>query len=533
MKKIKSLFPDKRKNIINLVFSAVFSVCITAGRQLENHGSVSFFHPAALTALIIICTGVFFVMSIADRHFEKICIHPDNNPEKKEVPKKMFFLTWGAFIVSYIPVLLASWPGFFCYDAETESYEVFTFKYSNHHPIMHELLLGNILRLGNKVFGSYNAGITIFVIMQMIVMSCIFAYLLTTLYRYGAGRIRLIVSFVFLAFFPTVQMFMVCTAKDVLFTGGIILFITLLIRTLHEKTSPFLLFISVCMMLFFRNNGIYILPVFCVLVFILEKRLRRILPVMIAGIVFYLIITQALIAFLPVKRGEKGEMLSVPMQQLARVHMLGKDAFTDEDLEILYSMIPEVILENYNPKLADNIKVNFLEDNFKADPGKYASLWVRTFFKKPGLYLDAFGIMTDGYWYLSAPVTGYEGYKVGNELYGESAYFQFMIETPGTSEPLLKGLNGFYKSLSLDIKWQRIPVLSLILLPSFYIWLFAFSYAGILKEKKNAFRTVFWIPALLFLTMLLGPIALVRYALPFYLMVPVFLAPEVLKDVSQ
>ena len=64
--------------------------------------------------------------------------------------------------------------GFFCYDAETESYEVFTFKYSNHHPLIHQLLLGNCLRLGYRLFGNYNAGVTLYVIFQMIVMSAVF-----------------------------------------------------------------------------------------------------------------------------------------------------------------------------------------------------------------------------------------------------------------------------------------------------------------------------------------------------------------------
>lgn len=521
----KDIFKDKRKKVCNLVFSAAFSGCTVAGWQLENRGYTDLTSYAFWFVLLIIFFAVFLIMSLSDRFFKKASCHV----EKKDVSKKAFFLTWAAFFVSYVPALLASMPGFFCYDAETESYEVFTFKYSNHHPIIHELLLGNLLRLGNRLFGTYNAGITIFVLLQMMVMSCILAYLLTTLCRYGLGKVRLTVSFVFLALFPTVQMFMVCTAKDVLFSGGIILFITLLIRAAHEKASPYLLFVSVCMILFFRNNGIYIMPLFCILVFFLEKRLRKILPVLITGIVFYLVVTEALIAFLPVKRGEKGEMLSVPMQQLARVHSLDRDSFSEEELEILYSMIPEVILENYNPKLADNIKVNFLEDNFKADPGKYALLWANTFLKKPGIFFDAFGIMTDGYWYLSAPITGYEGYKVGNEIYSESAYFQFMIETPGVAKPVLAGLNRFYKSLSLDISWQKIPVLSIILLPSFYIWVFLFSYNEAIKEKKNIFRTVFWLPALLILTMLLGPIALVRYALPFYLMIPVYLAPEALR----
>lgn len=73
------------------------------------------------------------------------------------------------------------------------------------------------------------------------------------------------------------------------------------------------------------------------------------------------------------------------MQQLARTHAEAKECFSEDDLEVMYTLIPEVILQNYRPKLADTIKVNFLEDNFLAQPGKYFDLWLRMGLKRPDI----------------------------------------------------------------------------------------------------------------------------------------------------
>ncbi len=507
----------KSENVINFIWSAVFGACIANGMRLEK--TIDEKIPSIVYFLIWLAVGTvtFFIMSKFDKRIKD---RPYPNLQAP-FPKKFFITLLVSFFILYIPALLAAFPGFFCYDANTESYMVFTFKYSNHHPLVHELLLGNCLRVGYRLFGSYNAGVTIYVIFQMIAISAIFAFLLATLKQMNVKKPILIISFIFLAFFPTIQMFVVCTTKDVLFSAGIVIFTTALLRYIiaHQKSDLWILFASVCMILFFRNNGIYILPILSIVIFIFFKEHRKTLIPIMAGIVLYIVTIEALIALLPAKRGEQAEMLSVPMQQLARAYTLNKESFTQEELDTLYNIFPEVILERYNPKLADDIKFNFLEDNFKADKGRYIRLWWDIFRKNPGDYIDAFLIMTDGYWYPGTAIVGYEGKLINTITYGESAYFQYESEPPAVASPILKGLSSFYKSLSLDIKWQRIPMLNLILSPATYIWIFLFTTAIALKSK-NDMKLLFFMPLLLQLTLLLGPIALVRYALPFYLLMP-------------
>ncbi len=443
--------------------------------------------------------------------------------------KRSFRLYFTILVICFGITLLAAWPGFFCYDAETEVYEVFTFKYSNHHPIVHELILGNALRLGLKLFGTYQAGITMYCAIQGVILAAIYAHMMTSVLEAGAPKWAGLCGTLFLGLFPPVSMFAVCTTKDGLFCGGIVLFATVLFRIrrgLSEERSLktlMLILLSMVLILFFRNNGFYVLAAFAILILIFHRRRKRIFFMVIISCMLYLFMTEALIAYLPAKRGEMKEMLSVPMQQLARVHAEEREAFDKEDLEVLYTLIPEVILENYNPKCADPVKLNFLEDNFKADPGKYVYLWWKTFRKRPGLYCAAFWDLISGYLVPGEVITGYEGNQVGQMVYGESAYFQFSPDVPGEMHPVLTGLNKVYREISLNAEVQRMPVIGLILSPATWQWIFIAGMILLLIKRKKEALLPYEVPLLSFATVLLGPIALVRYVLFIVLLLPLVL----------
>ena len=448
-------------------------------------------------------------------------------PQKQRI--KEFFKYQILLIICTIPVWLAAWPGFFCYDAETEVYEVMTGKYSNHHPIVHELILGNAFRAGYRINGSYNTGLILYLAFQLIIMTAIFAYLLQTFKKLGVKRLGLVLTGLFLTVFPPVSIYLVCSAKDTLFTGGVMLLFTVFFRIekrlsfLPDKKTLFLLFIGTLLTTFFRNNGIYALALFAVLIFFFFRSYKKALIPIVAGMIVYVAVTEALIAALPAKRGELKEFLSVPMQQLARVYNEDREAYSEEDLETLYDLIPASILVNYDPDCADDVKVNFLEDNFKADKGRFISLYLRTFTKSPKEYFKAFWYMIDSYINPKAPVVGYEGNSIGQMTYGESAYFQHEIEPPCSAASLFPAYNSFLEKMSHDITWQQKPGWSLLMSPATYFLIYALAlFMQIIRKKKDRILR-YLIPLPVFLTVLLGPMALVRYVLYFLVLCPVFI----------
>ncbi len=509
-------------------FMLGLSAAMVAGAQLDAYGRVDFAFVGGYLAILVLALGGAPFCAWAIWKLQKQTPSPVAEPVKRTY----FYKIMAVLMLAYIPVLLAAWPGFFCYDAEVETYMVFTDKYSAHHPVAHVALLGWIMKIMYKIIPDYNFGIAVYLLLQMLVVSACLAYMIVFLRKSGVRRWIVNTGLVFLMFFPTVSMFVCCTTKDVYFSAGVILFTTLLLEMARdeeafwgERKKSILLFLSIMLVLLFRNNGIYALAVLLPFYFLIYRKWwKKSLVVLAAAFILFFVFNAVMNAVFHVKPGEKAEMLCVPMQQLARAHNEAKECFAPEDLEILYTLIPESILGNYNPKLADDVKVNFLEDNFKADPGKYISLWVRIGLKRPDIYVNSFLMNTYGYWYPDTILDGYRGRKIVTRYYEDSSYFMFETERPGSRKSLIPALEDFYEKISLEIYQQKVPVVSMLFSPGFWLWAYIFCalYLWKTKYKKQVFALA--LMGLILLTFLLGPIAIVRYVLYFFFGVPMLLA---------
>lgn len=512
-------------------FLLFFMGSMVVGAKLENVGSVDFteWQIYVVTVVTALAASPFFAAAV----YYLRCNKSAGKEEAGKNDRKYFVGVWVLLFLAYLPTFLASFPGFFIYDAEQEVYMVFTGKYSAHHPIMHVLLLGWILRIVYGLTKSYNAGIAVYTILQMLLVSGCFAYVMSWLRRINVKRSIRIAGIVFLALFPTVSMFVCCSTKDVLFSAGVLLVTTMLCRIAREgdafweqrgNKAGFVL--SVLMVLFFRNNGIYAMTLILLLFAAVYRRSwRKWLTTVFSAFLIFGTVTGGMKAVLHYSETEVAEMLCVPMQQLARVYNYERDSFLMEEQETMFELIPQMILEQYNPKLADDIKYNFLEDNFKSDPGKYFSLWFRKGLQYPDVYANSFLENTYDYWYPDAVLDGYTGKRVIEGVYyGESSYFAFETEMPGTRRHLLPWLERFYEKLSLEIYQQKLPVISMLFSVGFWHWAYAFLAFYLLVTKKKRLALSFSLMGALYLTVLLGPIALVRYVLYFYFAVPLLLA---------
>lgn len=521
-------------------FALCFWGSMAAGVRLDNYGEVDFADWKIWVAVLFAALATTPVLGWTVKCLESYGKRQGSARKDSETRlggKKYFFLVWGLLFLAYMIPFLASFPGFFTYDAETEVYMVFTEKYSAHHPMIHVVLLGWIIRAVYYVTKSYNAGIACYILLQMAGISACFAYMMNFLYN-AAGVRRWICNagICFLALFPTVSMFVCCSTKDGIFSGGVVLLTTLLLEMARDaesfwqkKSKKICFVVSIFLILAFRNNGVYALAVlFVPFAFLYRKIWRKWLISVLTAVLLFCVTTGVIGKVFHFVPGEIAEMLCVPMQQLARAYMQAEDSFTEEELETLFTLIPESILKNYNPKLADNVKVNFLEDNFKGSPGKYVSLWASVGLRHPDIYINSFLMNTYGYWYPDTVPDGYRGKTISQMKYGDSSYFAFETERPGERVHLLPALEDFYRKCSLEIYQQRVPVVSMLFSMGFWHWCYAFLvlYLMLSCHKKQAFS--FALIGLLYLTVLLGPIALVRYVLYFFFLAP--LVPALLFD---
>lgn len=515
------------------IFMFCFAGCMIAGAQLEMSGNVALFDWRLYVAAVFMAVASAPILAAVLRKLEEYALTAGASVSRR--PPSGNAYRWRIFVIlflSYIPTLLAAFPGFFTYDAEAEAYMVFTEKYSTYQPLLHVLLLGWTLRVIYFITRSYNAAILVYMLVQILVLSACFAYEISFLRQCGVRRWICSLGVLFLTLFPTVSMFVCCSTKDTLFSGGVVLLTTLLLELARDpdafwslRQKKILLSCAMLFLLFFRNNGIYALVVFLFFFAILHRRSwKKWFPTVAVTFLIYFVVFQVLVLAFHATKGPLAEMFCVPIQQLARVYVQAGDTLPAEDREVLFTLIPQIILEQYNPKLADTVKINFLEDNFRAAPMKYVSLWFRTGLKHFDIYVNAFLENTYGYWYPDTVLDGYRGIWTAGRQYGDSSYFAFSTDHPGRRMSLLPALEKFYEKISLEIYQQKIPVLSMLFSVGFWHWVYLCTAFYLLATgyKGQAFSLA---PiGLLYLTVLLGPIALVRYVLYLFFTVPLILA---------
>lgn len=532
----------KRRWILPGLFGTAFSFCMITGVQLDTRESVPFTDPlmwlAILAGAVVMTLSVRYFWDLIDGKQRERAVSRQKEGEATDQGEKRWnkFSGWllpsALIFVMYLPVFLAVYPGFFVYDAQDELMQVVTRSFSTHHPLVHVLMLGGIIQLVHKLTGSYNAGIACYTVFQMLVMAGIFGWCIRKLEKWGVGKGYRILTTLYFGLCPVLVMFSLCSAKDGLF-AGMLLIMTILLTELFKAPEEFwkqkgklllLLAASLGMMLL-RHNGFYAFAVFSVLTVIYLKKDRKKAALYFGGILAtYLVVSAGLTGILRADASENQEMLTVPISQMARVYQNRKEELPPEEKELLYQYLPQEALEHYTPKVSDGVKVHFNNQAYEADRGSFLKLWLKWGTENPFTYLNAWFMTSYGFWYPDTVIDVYRGNTVFTYTYEDSSYFGYEVEQPGTRQSKLPWLSEIYRRMSLEIFQQRIPVVSMVFSPGFLFWMSAFilcfwGYHGRWK-KVMALMPVM----LCWLTVLLGPTYLTRYVVYLWAVLPVILA---------
>lgn len=434
-----------------------------------------------------------------------------------------FLIVWGI-------VLLAVWPGFFVYDAQEEFNQVAQRRFTTHHPLLHVLLLGGIISAGNKLFGSYNAGIACYMIFQMTVLAVCFTWVLDSLRKKGAPLWLRVAGTLYFALFPVIQMYVLCSAKDTLYSAAMLAVILLLVRLAEEREAFFsgkknvaALAGALCLMALMRHNGLYILILLIPAMAALAGRKQWMRAALsgLCALILTLGVSAGLKTVFHAEDSENQEMLTVPIQQLARTWTLSPEVFTEEEEEVLFSFLPREALERYTPKLSDNVKISFNNAAYAQDSSAFWRLWLSIGGKAPASYLNAWLLTSYGFWYPDAVLDGYQGNTVFTFTYGESSYFGYETELPGQRHSFIPWLDALFEKMSLELFQQRVPVLSMLFSPGFLFWVYAAGIVFLVRCGRFRQAAAFLPAGLNWLTVLLGPTSLVRYVLIFWFALPV------------
>lgn len=532
--------PEKRSVWMAGIFSFLFSAALLFGARLDSVENVDIKDLGLWTALpvltVIFTVLVRFLWRLLDL-LKKKCMGEGADTDDKIAYVFEFakghddILSFLFLLVCWLPVFLAVYPGFFVYDAQDEYLQVATRVFSTHHPLVHVLLLGGIICGVHKLTDSYNLGIACYIIFQMVLAAGVFTFLLSFLRRKKVTRVLRIVGLVWLGLFPTVVMFTLCSAKDALFTLALLLLLICLWEMgageafFASKGWRLLYVCSGMAMMLLRNNGFYaFLVMIPILAFLFKKHWRQVLMLSVCAAAGCFLINGGLKMALHAQDNEYQELLTVPIQQLARAYQYAPEVFSGQDMDILYEVLDEEALSLYTPRLSDPVKYRFNNEAFAEDKAKYAGLWLRVGLKKPLIYLNAWWMTSYGFWYPDTVINVYGGNTVFTFTYKDNSYFGYEVEQPGVRESKIPWLDEVYRKLSLEVWKEKVPVISWLFSPGAMFWFYAFIFTWLLNNRRYEILYPFLPVFLLWLTVLLGPTYLPRYVLFFWYGLPLFLA---------
>ena len=448
---------------------------------------------------------------------------------------QVFFLCWAVLFVGWLPCFFAFYPGLYCYDLIWQWQMFASGSYSTHHSLIHTLFSGGVIELGKILFGSYERGLALHSLVQMLLLTGAMAFSLRYLAKIRVPRAVWLLIAGFYLLFPFFPVSGISTTKDILFGGLMLVVFVCLSDMVRERKIyrglPLAGFLVVLILMgLFRNNAVYGIAflVACLLlwalaVFVREKKKDEFLLKL--ALIFAVGILGMEGGFIGLKKGldaQQGsvaEMLSMPMQQMARTYVYHQEEMDENDLKELFSFIPEDNLSRYKYYVSDPVKSGtdqaYLEENL----GEFVKLWVRLGLQFPGEYLLAPVYNMMGLWYLGGDSSCYVEYQMSQPFDQEHA-----VET----RSLLPGLKEVY-SWFTDIHLQTyLPMVSMVFYTSFYVWMVLLAGAESFGrgEKKTLVLPLFLGGYIL--TLALGPCITVRYLLGVMMAAPVLLIQSVM-----
>lgn len=530
---------DKRAWLIAVILSFLFTAAMLFGVRLDSVENVNF-KDISLWVSLPVLTCLFTVLVRKFWNFlggmeeKRAALMAQNftvqTPKMKERTANL--LTFLFLLLCWLPVLLAVYPGFFVYDAQDEYLQVASRTFSTHHPLVHVLLLGGIICAVHKVTDSYNLGIACYTVFQMILVSGGFTFLLSYLRKKKVSKTLRLISMLYLGLFPVIVMFTLCSAKDALFSTALLILLICLLemnldsdRFFASKGWLLLTGASATGMMLLRNNGLYAF-VFLIpfLAFYQKKYRKRVLVWAALAIAGCLLVNGGLKMAFHADDSENQEILTVPIQQLARTYKYESEVFSEEDVKTLHEILPEEALVMYNARLSDPVKYRFRNDAFAADKGKYIKLWAKIGLKKPLSYINAWLMTSYGFWYPDTVINVYAGNSVFTFTYEDSSYFGYEVELPGVRDSKIPWLDEVYRRLSLEIEQEKVPIVSMLFSPGGLFWLFAFVFSYMLYRKNYHILMPCIMVLAVWLTVILGPTYLPRYVLIFWFGLPLLVA---------
>ncbi|MBQ3256052.1 MAG: hypothetical protein IJA67_01370 [Oscillospiraceae bacterium] len=388
------------------LFCAAFSLCLMVGDSFAAIDSWNpvFGSPAALLLSAVTLVGLTLICSTALRWAKHLLsrIPTDSIHLPKLWQKRPFLLPWCIILLCWLPYFLVRLPAAVEHDAYMQLEQVFGLReFTAHNPAFSTLLIGFWVKLGTALFGTKEAGLTLFVVFQMLCCSAMLAYTACAMVRIKSPAMVTMGSVALYALATVYPNYLTTILKDALYACITVLLLCLVIEELvlpHSKKRMAAIFAAAVLTGLLRNNGFLLLwaLAFASLVYLHIRRdapcgcptHKAMTAALIAACAVQLLYANVLLPALNVPAGPFHELLSVPFQQTARYVRDHPEDITEEEYAVIDAILGmEDLAERYDPNLSDPVKNACTDDPSTVAP--YLKVWLKQFLRHPMVYIEA------------------------------------------------------------------------------------------------------------------------------------------------
>ncbi len=517
-------------NVARIIISILVSIGLTL---LSFKGVVAAFDNVIfrMLSVMILGTGFFFagllIFGEASSGFIKSSIEKKTVSGTKfrwliafekllsENHLKALLAVMGICFVCWLPYFLYEFPGIMTPDSIVQYYEIIGIEpVSNHHPILHTLIIALFYKIGMAISTNPLVGIALYTFFQMLFLSFCCGELIWHIERAGLKLFAL----AFFALVPFNAVFAVTVWKDIYHAGITMLLICKTLDIIKKDDEAglkdYCIFV-ILMLLFalFRSNAWYAFLVWAPFaIYFFRKKIFWITASMVIVISLVILIKGPIMSYCGVGHPDLVESLSVPVQQIAR--MIDDDvSMTDSEKQMIQAVIDtNYVHELYAPDYADNIKELVRTGHPEVIAGNksaYFKLWAGLVIHHPVEAVKAWYDLVGGYIY---PDVEYEVGNIDGVVNNVCGLYW---------NPLIGG--KFVKVKEILIKLGNfVPLYGLLWCLGSYTWLLVIAFVMALKRKKEYITKL-----LLILTMgtllIASPVVDFRYGYSIVMTMPLWI----------
>lgn len=517
---------DKRDIKISCIFASIISIIINSYVNLNVIDSSKLFNVTTIASIMGCIPLITYILLFTAKQV--------NNIKSKDykLDKKLFkngkysiFRYFILILIAWLPVVISFYPGIFSYDAAGQLNQIVTGKYSSHHPMIHSLFLGFPIKMANDYLGSGSIGLFIHLLIQTVIFAFTLAYLIDYLSKEKARFMIKLLSLIAFMFLPIFPIMAVTATKDVLFAAFFLILSLNLIDLLkyQEKfiNKPFniiMLVVFSALTLLFRNNALYAFCLFLpFIIFYLRKYIFHIIVVLgLSTLIVFGVNKYFDVVYEPESPAAR-EALSLPIQFMGRI--FNTEELSESDQDDIQKFFRNRRLHSYKEHISDPIKNTMYKGYIVKHIGKYAGLFLKLGIKYPVPLIDSFLLTNETYFNPFDKIPDVDVYRVLWEIRDIDDFDNYDIEFRFKENKIA----GAYYAMLETGEYNRFPVLKVLFNISIYIYILVFAlYIFILRREYK--RILYILPFItLFITVLLGPVAILRYVLPIVIACPLFI----------